>query len=919
MVWRGVVSVLGIATFAISVLHAAPSSEPIRVVGRVRVTPIPETGSDLVRAALGTRYAPVAGKRFADARVISVRPRQGDPSRFEATIYDYGVEKAFDLVLDGRGKELSRKPLDIQPARSTDEYADAVTIVREYAAFAELIASGVLTPYDPMPSISVDREGHRLVNIGVMSSIVTAQTVEKNEIVSVHIPTGRVIRYPTGAPDTARATLGVCGPAITNCGAAIGTCGTAYQVQWPAASPVWKFKVRHPSCTTSIQPDATGLELTDVYYQGRLILKRAEVPVLNVKYVGDNCGPFRDYLDSEDCFQAAGTDVPAAGSGIRVASSEPSTFCETGVDAGNFRGVAIFDEGDQLWLMTESKAGWYRYVMEWRLHLDGTIEPIFGFGAVSNGCTCYEHFHHVYWRFEWAIDAVSNGTTDDPATGINTLERRHPGSTTVYDPINNEGTFLRPINGGDQDFFRVKNAATGNGYLIEPGLLDGNANGDTYGKWDFAALALNASQINDNDSSDTSINVSPWLNNEALGATKRLVTWYHATYNHDDPNGTGESCELAGPKLVPVGTCSGDCTAPTFSNVQAAPGTGSVTVTWNTNEAATSVVHYGTSIPPTSTGSAAGMTTSHSVPISGLAGCTTYTYSVESADGSGNTGVNDNGGSYFTFTTGAQGSFTSTDTPKPIPDQNATGVTSTIAVGATGTVQDANVTVNVTHPFDADLTLSLISPTNTTVTLSARRGASGDNFTNTVFDDEAATSIASGSPPFTGSFRPEGLLSSVDGISAAGDWKLKATDLGVDDIGTIDSWTLNLTYAGSCGPSPAPPPVPDATTASLSTPSRIHLTWDASTCTAGSYHVLYGSLAGVSSYAVDGSVCGLGILGSFDWNNFPVGDIWFLVVPGDTGSTEGSWGTNHAGAQRNGAIASGTCGFTSRDNSGTCP
>ena len=78
------------------------------------------------------------------------------------------------------------------------------------------------------------------------------------------------------------------------------------------------------------QSDGTGLELTDVYYKGRLILKRAEVPVLNVLYAGNTCGPYRDWLYSEDCFQATGTDVPSSGSGVRIANAPPSTLCESG-------------------------------------------------------------------------------------------------------------------------------------------------------------------------------------------------------------------------------------------------------------------------------------------------------------------------------------------------------------------------------------------------------------------------------------------------------------------------------------------------------------------------------------------------------------------------------------------------------------
>src|SRR5262245_59254706 len=549
------------ALLAIFLPRMSAAGDDGKTIGRVRVSTVraaASTAAAAVNGALESRYRTPAGKRFADRRIISVRPRLTDPTRFDATIYDYTVEKAFDLVLDAKGKELSRKALTDQPARPATELADAYTIVRENPAFAAAPAKGSLPLYEPMPPVTVDADGRRLVNVGVVSPSVAGATLESNEVVSVHIPTALVVRYPSGAPETSRAALLACGPSNEGCGYTTGPC-SYYQIVWPAADPVWKLKVRHPSCTDSVQGQGTGLEITDVYYRGRMILKRAEVPVLNVLYAGNTCGPYRDWLDSEDCFQAQGTDVPSAGSGIRIANAPPSTLCESGIpgsDAGNFRGVAIFDEGDAVWIMTETQAGWYRYVMEWRLHLDGTIEPIFGFGATTNSCTCNAHYHHAYWRMEWAIDAVSDGTTDDPGTGIATLERRRTGTTDTYDPIATEGTFVRPAASPEKDYWRVKNPVTGNGYVIQPGDHDGTASGDPYGKWDFAGLALNLGQIDD-PNSDTSINVGPWVNGEALGAGKRLVTWYHATYAHLDPNGTGEACELAGPKFVPLVPCAG--------------------------------------------------------------------------------------------------------------------------------------------------------------------------------------------------------------------------------------------------------------------------------------------------------------------------------------------------------------------------
>ena len=1016
---------LGLAFATAGLMLAASTRVPTiaddgKTVGRVRVTTLHDA-RDLARRRVET-----ALKR-ADRRIISVRPRPDDPQRFDATIYDYTVETAFELVLDADGKEVSRKIQTEQPARLLEELADAYAVVRENAAFSEAIAAGTLTLYEPMPPITLDADGRRLVNVGVVSKAVAGEPLDKNEVVSVHIPTATVVRYASGAPDTSRAALLACGPSSSSCNYAPGPC-SYYQVVWPAANPVWKLNVRHPSCTGQVQGDGTGLEITDVYYRGRLILKRGDVPVLNVVYDQNLCGPFRDWLYSEDCFQANGTDVPANGSGIRVASAPPSTLCESGTpgtDAGNFKGIAIYDQGDALWLMTETNAGWYRYVMEWRLHIDGTIEPIFGFGATTNSCTCNEHHHHAYWRFEWAVDAISDGTTDNPSTGITTIERRRPGVAEEYDPISTEGTFLRPVTGGTSDKWRIKNPATGNGYILQPGPLDGDANDDTFAKFDFAALALNPNETDD-PNTDKSINIAPWLTSETLGGTKRLVTWYHATYDHNDPGGTGEPCELAGPLLTPIAPCAGsvvlsrptyscaspvtvnlidsdltgtgtasvtvssatepvpeslsltetpagsgqfqgtistvsgapvhgdgkisvadgntitvryvdasscgapnvpidrtatvDCVGPAISNVQAIPGFGSANIGWTTSEAARSEVHYGTTVATPSIMPDPNLATSHTGALNGLADCTRYYYWISAADAAGNVTNSNDGGGTFAFKTAQLNAETDSSHggSQVIPDANINGTTKTITVTTSAVVQDVNVTANITHPYDGDLTLSLITPANTTIPLSVRHGGSGDNFTSTVFDDEAATPITAGYAPFTGSYKPASPLSAADGQAAAGDWRLKAVDGALQDVGSLGNWTLTLAYPdGACAAGPAPPPVPGLK-ASRVNASTLHLTWDVGTCAPANNHLLYGTLSSVSSLTVSGAACGLGPLGSYEWLSVPAGSLWFVVASDDAATKEGSWGTNTSG-QRKGTTASGLCGFTTRDNSGTCP
>ncbi len=140
----------------------------------------------------------------------------------------------------------------------------------------------------------------------------------------------------------------------------------------------------------------------------------------------------------------------------------------------------------------------------------------------------------------------------------------------------------------------------------------------------------------------------------------------------------------------------------------------------------------------------------------------------------------------------------STDVPKPIPDGNPTGASSVLTIaGDPVSITDLNVRIgSITHTFDGDLVISLTGPDSTTVTLSNRRGSSGDNFTNTVFDDEAATAISTGAAPFNGSFRPEAPLSAFDGKSANGTWTLKVVDVASDDTGTINAW--GLTHSPRC-------------------------------------------------------------------------------------------------------------------------
>jgi subtilisin-like proprotein convertase family protein len=121
---------------------------------------------------------------------------------------------------------------------------------------------------------------------------------------------------------------------------------------------------------------------------------------------------------------------------------------------------------------------------------------------------------------------------------------------------------------------------------------------------------------------------------------------------------------------------------------------------------------------------------------------------------------------------------------------------SSLAVsGLGGKITDVNVTININHTWDGDVTGYLVAPDGTWVTLFVNVGGGGWNFTETTFDDEAPTSIAAGAAPFTGSFKPQGFLSKLDAHAPNGTWTLVLNDNLAPDAGTLVSWSLAIDTA----------------------------------------------------------------------------------------------------------------------------
>lgn len=163
-------------------------------------------------------------------------------------------------------------------------------------------------------------------------------------------------------------------------------------------------------------------------------------------------------------------------------------------------------------------------------------------------------------------------------------------------------------------------------------------------------------------------------------------------------------------------------------------------------------------------------------------------------------------------------SFTGTGAGFSIPDNNATGASSTITVPTSSNFLITDITVtldNLTHTWIGDLIANLTYvPTNTTVSLFNRIGRpsfgplgdSSDFGGDYSFNDAFTGNLwaVAANPAFfvipSGNYFPTGagsstlvpMLTSLGGSQTAGDWRLTISDVSVDDTGALGSWTLNL-------------------------------------------------------------------------------------------------------------------------------
>ncbi|MDP3722728.1 MAG: hypothetical protein Q8R91_04430 [Candidatus Omnitrophota bacterium] len=492
----------------------------------------------------------LVGHRY---RALGVRPLYPEPAEggtettpsttsYEAAVYDYDGGRALTVRGDSNVPGEARISIDLdgQLIPNHAEWEEAVQLLEKDAAFGPLLRRNAVIPYQAMPLVWTDQRlgGDRSLCVGLKPR----DAAIDHQIVCVNMLNPQIMRqpaiqqFPGGAPPTSRATPTLCGYPDAGQGVDSPTGNGTAQVMITDSEgqTLWQFSVTRPAQSSGL--NGSGVELRDVYYRGKKVLAQAHAPILNVKYAHNICGPYRDWLYSEDKFQVPDTGCETLAPGIRRCTSAPSTILDSGSDVGNFNGVVLYPSGSDTILVSEQQAGWYRYLSEWRFSQDGTITPQFGFSAVESSCVCKSHVHHVYWRLDFDVGParrnvvqVFNGSIWRTVT----REEKH-----YRDAQHRQWTVLDPI--------------AQRRYLITPGPYDGSAVSDAYAQGDVWILRYRPDEIDDGRPAfygPTAANLDKFVNGE-LVAPANVVLWYAAHFAHGPDTHAHNS--VVGPTLRPA-------------------------------------------------------------------------------------------------------------------------------------------------------------------------------------------------------------------------------------------------------------------------------------------------------------------------------------------------------------------------------
>jgi len=117
-------------------------------------------------------------------------------------------------------------------------------------------------------------------------------------------------------------------------------------------------------------------------------------------------------------------------------------------------------------------------------------------------------------------------------------------------------------------------------------------------------------------------------------------------------------------------------------------------------------------------------------------------------------------------------------------------ITASGTIGSTATLE--SVGVDISHTWNTDLDITLISPAGTELNLSSDNGGTGDDY-DAIFQD-GGMDVTNAVSPITGVFQAEGgtFASTFAGESITGNWTLNVCDDEFILSGTLNTWNINF-------------------------------------------------------------------------------------------------------------------------------
>ncbi len=393
-----------------------------------------------------------------------------------------------------------------------EEHAWALQTLRTDPELARRLDAGEVEATWPMPPLAggqtADGSVDRAITVGLRE---LTESGARHRVVAVRARDGEVLEGVAELPGSDRD----CGSPPGREGPAVPGEDQARVRVWRGEELLWDLVVVRPSASSGA--NGSGVELRAVDHLGKRVLNRGHVPILNLEYEGDG-GAMRLWQSSEAGFEAPGEDpVP----GFRLCSVPPRTIAGADAEAGDFRGVALWLDGDDLVVLSQVEAGWHRYVSEWRLSADGRIRPRLRFGAVQNPATGRSHVHHAYWRLDFDIPDADNNAVqefnDPPVMGFGRLQ------TVRYET-------RRPRSAVNHRSWQVRDDRFGRAYVVVPGADDGDAS--AFGVGDVWVLRYSEYEIDDGEGITTDAvrsraQIDRFLNGDPVHR-EDVVLWYAA-------------------------------------------------------------------------------------------------------------------------------------------------------------------------------------------------------------------------------------------------------------------------------------------------------------------------------------------------------------------------------------------------------